>query len=804
MRITSRFGLCTRFLILALLASAGAASAAVRMDGAKAGEPLLQLKAGDIQTSALPNLARRGQRFDGDRHYVLQLDSTITAERTAALVGAGVTLGQYLPENAYVVNLNGVDGAALERLGFVRWVGEFQPRWKLDPELGVRPVTGADRLARRAQGVWDVCVVVFAGADATPAIDRIRALGGQVSEITNDGAETFLDAKIPAGAVNALAQVDEVQYIEEATEITLRNDSNRWILQSNVSAQTPVWDRGLQGQNQIGGLIDGPPRESHCMFDDTVAIGPTHRKIIAMRGGAGSDTHGTHTAGTMAGDNSPYNVYTTNDGMAFQAKLSCTNLGVITTGNLQSYLDQAYGDGARVHSNSWGDDSTTAYTSHCNQIDAHSYAKEDSLVCFAVTNLTALKTPENAKNVLATAATQDTPNQGTFCSGGAGPTADGRRKPEIMAPGCNTTSANAGTTCGVTNLTGTSMSCPAIAGSALLVRQYFTEGFYPSGAANASDAFTPSGALMRAAIMNGGVDMTGMAGYPGVIEGWGRLLLDNVLYFSGDARDLWVEDVRNANGLTTGQSDTYTFNVNSSGQALRITLTWTEPAAATNSSNPTINNLNLEVTDPVGTLYRGNVFTSGQSSSGGTADAKNNTEMVIRTAPTVGTWTVRIVGATVNQGTQGYAVVATGDLSTCTAASVVTGPTSQTVNAGDPVTFSVTAGGTGPFTYQWKLDGNDINGATSDSYTIAAAGLADEGAYSVQVSNGCGSVASGNAILTVVCLADFDGTGFVDFDDYIKFVQMFELGDDSADVDGSGFVDFDDFIFYVGLFEAGC
>ena len=54
------------------------------------------------------------------------------------------------------------------------------------------------------------------------------------------------------------------------------------------------------------------------------------------------------------------------------------------------------------------------------------------------------------------------------------------------------------------------------------------------------------------------------------------------------------------------------------------------------------------------------------------------------------------------------------------------------------------------------------------------------------------------------CFADFDGSGFVDFDDFNQFVVAFEAGDMAADFDGSGFVDFDDFNAFVVAFETGC
>jgi serine protease AprX len=123
-----------------------------------------------------------------------------------------------------------------------------------------------------------------------------------------------------------------------------------------------------------------------------------------------------------------------------------------------------------------GDDGTTAYTIWARDIDLFSYNNQDNLVLFAATNLSTLKTPENAKNVLAVGASQQAPNQEQHGSGGRGPTSDGRRKPEIYAPGVGIQSSQVNTSCGFFGLTGTSMSSPAVAGAAALVRQYFAEG----------------------------------------------------------------------------------------------------------------------------------------------------------------------------------------------------------------------------------------------------------------------------------------------------------------------------------------
>jgi hypothetical protein len=60
------------------------------------------------------------------------------------------------------------------------------------------------------------------------------------------------------------------------------------------------------------------------------------------------------------------------------------------------------------------------------------------------------------------------------------------------------------------------------------------------------------------------------------------------------------------------------------------------------------------------------------------------------------------------------------------------------------------------------------------------------------------------ADVSLSCPADYDGTGFVDTDDFTAFVIDFEAGVDQADFDGTGFVDTDDFTAFVLAFEAGC
>ena len=84
------------------------------------------------------------------------------------------------------------------------------------------------------------------------------------------------------------------------------------------------------------------------------------------------------------------------------------------------------------------------------------------------------------------------------------------------------------------------------------------------------------------------------------------------------------------------------------------------------------------------------------------------------------------------------------------APAITTQPVSQMVVAGQTATFTVTATGTAPVSYQWQSNGTAIGGATADSYTTPATTTSDDGdQFTVVVSNAAGSVTSNAAALTV-------------------------------------------------------
>ena len=82
-------------------------------------------------------------------------------------------------------------------------------------------------------------------------------------------------------------------------------------------------------------------------------------------------------------------------------------------------------------------------------------------------------------------------------------------------------------------------------------------------------------------------------------------------------------------------------------------------------------------------------------------------------------------------------------------AAVATDPVAIDVCSGQPAAFTVTAGGSAPISYQWRKDGQDISDATGSTFSIASALAGDAAAYSVRVTNACGSNTSADALLTI-------------------------------------------------------
>lgn len=646
---------CAALASATLLAGVPGLSLAGTTEGVSV--PLRSGSAALERPSTLAKAARLGEA--SGRRLLVRFDGSIDETRRAQLRAAGVRLVQFVGDDSYVAHLDaGANLSSLAGLGFVMGAGEFQASWKTPASFAHRVFHTAARRELAATGRALLRVHMFRDATAQE-IDEAAALirarpGGTLYRASHVDGNVVLAAEIDEAGVPALAALDGVEFIEHAPEISDRNITARGVVQSGMAGMTPLYSNGLTGLGQVVGVCDSGLDTNHCSFTNPPG------KLLAFNGAANVTQHGTHVAAIAVGNGGGEAT-----GHAYDANLVFSIEPAFTFADLTSILDVQASETATVHTNSWGDDSTTEYTGLCRAIDAFMHEHEDDLVVFAVTNTGTLKTPENAKNCVSVAASDDSPNVDTVCSGGSGLTADQRLKPDVFAPGCSIASAWAFTPCDTGVLTGTSMAAPAVAGVAALMREYFVDGYYPTGSPVAGDGFTPSGALLKACLIN---SATGMGGIPDLpaqqsqFIGWGRIVADNTLYFPADSRTLYVEDVRNASGLETGSVVERTFNVMGSAETLRVTLAWSDAPPAPGASDPTVNDLDLELVAPDANTYLGNNFAGGVSYSGGTRDTRNNVEQIHIATPDPGMWTVRVRGMDVPEGPQGFAVVVTGDV----------------------------------------------------------------------------------------------------------------------------------------------
>ncbi len=598
----------------------------------------------------------------------------------------GLVLDRFVPNLAFLERLDDATVTRVRADFLVRSVIPFDPASKLASWI---PTTGTLTLI----------ATLFADADPAAVAAALGALGARDVLLTDDrpvGGHQYagftLDdrTKLPQ-----VAAIDEIVLIEPVPDRVETDVPAAEVFQSGRTGagSEPIWDHGLHGEGQVLGLIDkGHLDLEHCFFTDPehAKAGEDHRKVLGMFDQNFPDVtdHFMFVAGIAAGDqrsaDGKSSTLHPHRGGAYEAKLTSRSVDDLFPPMGLSFLqvlDMAKKLGATVHSNSWAG-GVPKYNVDAVNADTFSFKNEEHVVIAAAANTNDRAAgngaPGIAKNVLCVAAAQGPPDQMSFGSGKPGPTADGRRKPDLMAVGNGIQSAlqrprgSTGPFCDVgpyvksPTLAATSWATPSAAAAAVLVRQYFTEGWYPHGAKEKNRGFTPTGALIRAVLLNSTVDMTGIAGYPSDTEGWGLIQLDRTLFFKDprSPRQLLVNDVKHDAGLTLAVATSQHVFVNNP-QQLKITLVWTDPPAAEASTHASRNVIRLEVEDSGGTRYLGNDFdpATGFSRPGATGaqDLLNNVQMVIVDKPVSGSWKITLRG-TVVFGKQGYALVVTGAL----------------------------------------------------------------------------------------------------------------------------------------------
>ncbi len=413
--------------------------------------------------------------------------------------------------------------------------------------------------------------------------------------------------------------------------------------------------------------------------------------------GNGVGGHGNLNAGIMAGYNNtsgaPYE-----DGSGYQRGLGISPYGRIAGtkifNNSGSYDTQncdwtdagvvrsTYANGARISTNSWGANVNGAYDSSSQAYDALSRdaslsaGNQELLHIFSAGNdgpgTGTIGSPGTAKNVLTVGATENVRDQGVVdgCNladsdsaddmadySSRGPTTDGRIKPDIVAPGSHIQGPasqdpgfNGSGVCGMypsssyyplggqtlyTWSSGTSHSTPGVAGVAQLLYEYYGRVLSPGQ--------IPSPAMLKALIVNAPRYLNGFnsgGSLPSITQGWGDANMG--MLFDGTPR--FLLDQSRVFGAT-GDAYSETFSISTTEKPVQISLVWSDAPGST-TGNAYVNNLNLTVTAG-GQTYKGNVFSGSLSTTGGTADVKNNVENVFLPAGTSGQITVTVTAANI-------------------------------------------------------------------------------------------------------------------------------------------------------------
>jgi len=684
----------------------------------------VELRSGVIQPGR--STASLGEDSDGPQRWVVRFRKTPGLHEKGAVETAGARVVTPLPGRAYLVSVPAGRQAALSGLSGVEWATPYLPQDKIAPEIS--------EVRSKTDGSNDIIVLLqlFPDAHADTVAAELSGAGLRVEGSGKDSRFGRVVLRMSPDEIESrrdeLAARNDVFWISRRHRRVLTNDRGIWVGQSGLfeNQTTPIFDRGIYGTGQVAAVLDTGLDIDMCYFrDDALGLPPINdgtgttvdlnqRKVIAVDFLDPSEdpanpnhwdtqNHGTHVAGILAGDDlaNPI-VHDAGDGMAPGAKLVIQDAGYAADDcgdlpglgcpvtDLTPIFQQAYDQGARVHNNSWNDNENAAiqnaYTDASQDVDEFIWNNRDFLIVFGAGNqgypagnYGKIGSPGTAKNGMSVGATY----YGEYADNLAdisswGPTDDGRIKPDVLFQGQSINSASndmdiTTDNCDIRAMGGTSMASPGVVGYALLVREYFMEGWYPSGTATPADAFTPSAALVKAILVNSAVSIQWDNGgnpitIPSAPQGWGRILLDNALQFVGDDRGLWVDEYAGGFTSPTDPPVTYLLEMEDTGEPFKVTLAWTDYPSTPAATTHLVNDLDLRIDGPDGGFW-GNNFKNSVSLDHGSPDRVNNLEQVLIEDPKPGVYSIQVSPHAVPSGPQDYSLVVTGGHFT-----VTTGP----------------------------------------------------------------------------------------------------------------------------------
>jgi len=666
--------------------------------------PAIRLRSATIFPSAAPlntNLLAHARPSARGYPWMVLFDGPVQPEWQSALEEAGAVIRSYLPDHALLIEARLDVLGDLGRRAPLAWVGEYLPLHKIQPLLAA--------LARQEPDLSvPVTLQTFAPEDVHDIARQLQAAGAAHIRTTPAKRWGLVRAMLPARAVMEMAQRPEVQWIEHRATPRLLNDQALASNRLNVAAARDQY--GLDGSGQIVAIADtgldtGKTNTLHPDFEGRLLHVFDIGRLTNW-----SDTyyHGTHVAasfvGTGAASGGQYRGAAPAAQLVFQSFLTAS-LTLAAPDDLNELYLPPYEFGARIHSDSWGSAVDGAYDSDAMTTDEFIWDNPDMLVTYAagnagtdadrdgVVDTLSLNSPGSAKNVLTVGASESgrppgsggrtaslygsswaadfrtppistdlissSPNgnpQGIVAFSSRGPAADGRIKPDVVAPGSDIVSARSrassdtgwGVLAANTNycfLGGTSMATPLVAGAATLVRQYCAERL---GLPN------PSAALLKAALVGGARSLSpGQYGTnefreipptprPNNVEGWGQTDLTGTLFPPAGMQAVLMEG---SAALPAGSSHAFDFYVHDSAP-LTVVMAYSDYPSALAAAVNLVNDLDLLLLDPAGTPYHPNGLDG--------PDSLNNVEGIDVAAAATGRWTLAVSAPNVPEGPQPY------------------------------------------------------------------------------------------------------------------------------------------------------
>jgi serine protease AprX len=635
--------------------------------------------------------------------WLVSLTSPLMGEMRAALGATGAQLDEYVPHHAYVATATPEQASDVINLPFVRDVERYGPS-KTGPI--VLTTGGDDRGEGDTARVWDLWL-------SDPAV-RAQVLSwldqNEVSVVGEGGRRVRLALPADSELKREISTLPGVLSMVEYVPPKLFNDVARGLL--GVTSDNPERSLPLSGAGQVVAVADTGLQETHPDFAGRVI------EVVALgRPNDASDPHGhgTHVAGSVLADGSASDG--TYAGVAPEARLYFQSLLDPQGGlgglpvSLEDLFEPAYQAGARVHNNSWGAATASAYTVDSNDVDAYAAKRRDMLIVIAAGNegtaanpfnsapgfvdWLSIGSPASCKNALTVGAARNKRTTGglsgrTYGSAwpgdfpkppiaeqklsgdpeamaafsSRGPCDDRRIKPDIVAPGTDIISTKSELApddhfWGLVDdnpayayMGGTSMACPLVAGCATLVRQYFVDHRDTS----------PSAALLKATLVNGARWLTGVDSIadredrPNFHQGFGAVNLTTTIPNPAEP-DLQLEfvdcwETPNLQLGETGERRRFNLDVEG-GMPLRLCLAYTDLPGRSLQ-----NDISFMVQDPTGTKIAGNMGLPDITKS----DVDNNVEVIRVDDPAPGRWLIQVFARNLLRPPQDYALVATGAL----------------------------------------------------------------------------------------------------------------------------------------------